>query len=97
MENLCINGVIGFEPGEVRDLYSLGPSSMGYGHGYSEGYGDMIFEGTGSGKSAGYGLEWKDLLPSGCGYGTSTGAGGFTDGHTGWGYGVTGGTYNNEI
>ena len=22
MENLCINGVIGFEPGEIRDLYS---------------------------------------------------------------------------
>ncbi len=77
--------------------YGLGATSSGYGNGCSEGYGDMVFEGTGSGKSCGFGLEWKNLLPSGCGYGTSTGAGGFTDGHTGWGYGVTGGTYNNEI
>ena len=76
--------------------YSLGPSSMGYGHGCSEGYGDMVSEGTGTGKSSGFGLEWKDLLPSGCGYGKSTGLGGF-NGHNGWGYGATGGTYNNEI
>jgi len=76
--------------------YSLDPSSMGYGHGCSEGYGDMVSEGTGTGKSAGYGLEWKDLLPSGCGYGTSTGAGGL-NGHNGWGYGSSGGTKYNQI
>ncbi len=28
MENLCINGVIGFEPGEIRDLYSLGRGNI---------------------------------------------------------------------
>ena len=28
MENLCINGVIGFESGEVRDLYSLGRGNI---------------------------------------------------------------------
>ena len=61
------------------------PTSSGYGHGCSEGYGDSISEGSGSGKSIGFGLEWKNLFPSGCGYGTSTGAGGF-NGHNGLGY-----------
>jgi len=82
--------------------YGLGPSSMGYGHGCSEGYGialegygDMISEGTGSGKSIGFGLEWKNHLPSGHGQGVSNGAGVF-NGNKGWGYGATGGTYNNE-
>lgn len=28
MENLCLNGVIGFEPAESRDLYSLGSQNM---------------------------------------------------------------------
>jgi serine protease AprX len=28
MENLCLNGVIGFEPGEKRDLYSLGRENI---------------------------------------------------------------------
>ena len=28
MENLCLNGVIGFEPGEQRDLYSLGRENI---------------------------------------------------------------------
>jgi len=28
MENLCLNGVIGFEDGEVRDLYSLGRETI---------------------------------------------------------------------
>ncbi|PCJ19275.1 MAG: hypothetical protein COB02_07760 [Candidatus Cloacimonadota bacterium] len=28
MENLCLNGVIGFEPGESRNLYSLGSQNM---------------------------------------------------------------------
>ena len=76
--------------------YKFGPSSSGYGHGCSEGYGDSIYEGTGSGKASGFGLEWKNHLPSGHGQGISNGAGAF-NGNKGWGYGATGGTYNNEI
>lgn len=76
--------------------YKFGPSSSGYGHGCSEGYGDAVSEGTGSGKSIGFGLEWKNHLPSGYGQGISNGAGTF-NGNKGWGYGATGGTYNNQI